>query len=153
MTTRNEGQFSTSDDVPPPPELEYVMTLILDLDGRALVPVDRDRQGYVLSSVAGGSFEGPRLAGRVLPGGVSTLTRRSGRGWSLDGLLFLETHTGSVIRMTERGLLPDSSAEEVHTVPRFDVGPGQHDWLARAGFVGVGRETGARRVVCYYRVK
>jgi hypothetical protein len=103
--------------------------------------------------ILGGSFAGPRLAGRVLPGGAD---------WQhveTNGLTFVNAHyvieTDDAIRIEVRneGLRhgPPNLMERIaagesvppdsyyfRTTPRFYPPEGRYDWLKRAVFVGAG---------------
>ena len=54
--------------------------------------------------VAGGTFEGARLRGKVLPGGADWIIVRPDGVTTLDVRLVLETDDGAAIGMTYRGL-------------------------------------------------
>src|ERR1700694_1726968 len=54
--------------------------------------------------VAGGDFEGPRLRGRILPGGGDWLLLRSDGVLELDLRITLETDDHALIYMTFQGL-------------------------------------------------
>jgi hypothetical protein len=53
--------------------------------------------------VSGGSFEGERLRGRVLPGGADVVLERPDGGLHLDVRLVLEAEGGGLIYMTYNG--------------------------------------------------
>jgi Protein of unknown function (DUF3237) len=103
--------------------------------------------------VTGGTFEGPRLRGKVRSGGDWYLALPNGAG-ELDVRLTLESDDGALIFVTYRGVLdatPDVmrralSGEEVspseyyfRTTPRFETGSEKYAWLNRTVCVGVGR--------------
>jgi hypothetical protein len=103
--------------------------------------------------VAGGDFEGPRLRGRILPGGGDWLLLRSDGVLELDLRITLETDDLALIFMTFQGLrhgLPDaitalSSGEVVdparyyfRTVPRFETSAEAYAFLNRIVTIGVG---------------
>ncbi|HEY8288150.1 MAG TPA: DUF3237 domain-containing protein, partial [Acetobacteraceae bacterium] len=54
--------------------------------------------------VAGGTFEGPKLRGTVLPGGADWIVVRGDGATVLDVRLVLETDDKATIGMTYRGL-------------------------------------------------
>jgi Protein of unknown function (DUF3237) len=103
--------------------------------------------------VAGGDFEGPRLHGKVLPGGGDWLLLRSDGVLELDLRITLETDDHALIYMTFQGLRhgpPDviaafSRGEVVdpalyyfRTVPRFETSAEAYAFLNRIVAVGVG---------------
>ncbi len=55
-------------------------------------------------TVTGGTFEGPRLRGKVLPGGSDWIVARPDGTLLLDVRTTLETADGALINMTYRGL-------------------------------------------------
>ena len=103
--------------------------------------------------VTGGDFEGPRLRGKVLPGGGDWLLLRSDGVLELDLRITLETDDHALIHMTFQGLRhgpPDAIAalgrgEAVdpasyyfRTVPRFETSTDKYSFLNRIITVGVG---------------
>jgi Protein of unknown function (DUF3237) len=98
----------------------------------------------VIAPIAGGSFEGPRLRGRVLPGGGDWTLLRSDGVLELDLRITLETDDGALIHMTSFGLRhgpPESMAalargEPVdpstyyfRTTPRFETAHPKYAFL------------------------
>lgn len=88
--------------------------------------------------ILGGSFAGPRLKGRVLPGGADRQLLRVDGIKELDALYELETEDGAVLTVRNR-VLVDASADG--TAPIFSkldvVAPaGPHDWINRRVLVG-----------------
>jgi hypothetical protein len=103
--------------------------------------------------VTGGDFEGPRLRGKVLPGGGDWLLLRSDGVLELDLRVTLETDDHALIYMTFQGLrhgVPDAIAAlgrgEVvdpatyyfRTLPRFETSAEKYAFLNRMITVGVG---------------
>jgi hypothetical protein len=92
--------------------------------------------------VAGGDFEGPRLGGRILPGGGDWLLLRSDGVLELDLRITLETDDHALIYMTFQGLRhgpPDDPARYYfRTVPRFETSAEAYAFLNRIVTVGVG---------------
>jgi Protein of unknown function (DUF3237) len=103
--------------------------------------------------VVGGDFEGPRLRGKVLPGGGDWLLLRSDGVLELDLRITLETDDHALIYMTFQGLRhgpPDAIAAlgrgEVvdparyyfRTLPRFETSTDRYAFLNRIITVGVG---------------
>src|SRR2546422_3788017 len=58
----------------------------------------------VIAPITSGTFEGPRLRGRVLPGGGDWTLLRSDAVLELDLRITLETDDGALISMTSFGL-------------------------------------------------
>jgi hypothetical protein len=108
--------------------------------------------------VSGGSFEGPRLKGEILPVGGSDLLLVRGDGSAQqDVRMLLRTADEALILMTYRGVRHASAAvtariaagEKVggdeyylRTVPFFETSFEQYSWLNKIVSVGVGVRQG-----------
>jgi len=103
--------------------------------------------------VAGGTFEGERLRGTILPGGADWILVRGDGSTTLDVRLVLQTQDGASIGMTYRGMRhgpPDimeriNRGEQVdanlyyfRTSVAFETAASQYDWLNRIIAVGTG---------------
>src|SRR5213595_3659122 len=58
----------------------------------------------IIAPITSGTFEGPRLCGKVLPGGGDWTLSRSDAVLELDLRITLETDDGALISMTSFGL-------------------------------------------------
>jgi len=85
--------------------------------------------------VTGGDFEGPRLRGKVLPGGDDWLLLRPDGVLELDLRITLETDDHALIYMTFQGLRHGSY---FRTLPRFETSTEAYAFLNRIVSVGVG---------------
>jgi hypothetical protein len=124
--------------------------------------------------VDGGTIEGPRLTGSVLPG--------SGADWALfrpDGVLatdaryMLQADDGALILMHNRGYLWGRTPDVIprmqdfmfrggpavphhefylRSSPVFEVAKGRHDWLTRHVFVGIGDRFSDGNIIRYFAV-
>ena len=96
--------------------------------------------------IAGGSFSGGRLRGRVLPGGADWQILRADGVADLDARYTLETEDGALIYVKNRGYRhgPEqvmrrlAAGEAVNpalyymrTTPRFETGDARYAWLNR----------------------
>ena len=103
--------------------------------------------------VIGGDFEGPRLRGKVLPGGGDWLLLRSDGVLELDLRITLETDDHASIYMTfqgvrhgspdviaalGRGEVVDPARYYFRTVPRFETSAEAYAFLNRIIAVGAG---------------
>ncbi len=103
--------------------------------------------------ITGGSFEGPKLKGTVVPGGADWQVIRSDGVTELTALYELKTEDGTLIHVTNKGLRHgpeavmqrlargesvDPAAYYFRTIPAFEAPVGPYDWLNRAVFVGTG---------------
>lgn len=100
--------------------------------------------------ITGGTIEGPRLKGRVLPGGADyELVRRDGSS-AVEAHYGLEADDGTVIYIVNKGLFTapaeviarvdagetvDPDAYYFRSAPVFDAPEGPHQWLSDRIFV------------------
>ena len=104
-------------------------------------------------AVTGGTFEGPRLRGKVLAGGSDWLLLRSDGVLELDLRITLETNDHSLISMTFQGLrhgppdviaalnrgeAVDPTSYYFRTLPRFETSADPYAFLNRIVTVGAG---------------
>jgi hypothetical protein len=100
----------------------------------------------VIAPIANGDFEGPRLRGKVLPGGGDWTLLRGDGVLELDLRLTLETDDGALIHMRSfglrhgppeviaalgRGESVDPSTYYFRTTPRFETGHPKYAFLNR----------------------
>ncbi len=90
--------------------------------------------------ITGGSFEGERLRGKVLPGGSDWTVKRSDGVVELDLRITMETDDGALIQMTFEGIRDDGApgAPYFRTVPRFETAEPKYSFLNRLLAVGTG---------------
>ncbi len=127
-----------------------------------------------VSDIAGGRFEGLRLAGEVLPSGADWADQGDGRGgeaisrldvrsvWRTDdGALIYVTYQGRVV--IPAGTLPayqdpaqvealDASAYYFRTTPLFETADERYDWLNGVIGVGLGKRTRAGVLYKVYEI-
>src|SRR5690242_1184049 len=89
----------------------------------------------VIAPITGGTFEGSRLRGKVLPGGDDWLLLRPDGVLELDLRITLETDDRALIYMTFRGL---RHGNYFRTLPRFETSAETYAFLNRIVTVGVG---------------
>lgn len=90
--------------------------------------------------IIGGSFEGARVRGKVLPGGDDWTVTRADGVIELDLRITLEAEDGALIHMTFEGIRDDGApgAPYFRTLPRFETAEGQYSFLNRLLGVGTG---------------
>ena len=107
----------------------------------------------VIAAIAGGTFEGPRLRGKVLPGGGDWTLLRPDGVLELDLRITLETDDGALIGMSSFGLRHgpaevlaalsrgepvDPSEYYFRTAPRFETSAPQYAFLNRVVAIASG---------------
>jgi hypothetical protein len=103
--------------------------------------------------ITGGSVQGPRLTGDVMPYGGDWQDIRPGGLTEVFARYFLKAADGTVIGVENsgvrvaseavtadlaRGVPVDPGSYYFRTTPRFDVVPGPHGWLRSTLFVATG---------------
>ena len=90
--------------------------------------------------ITGGSFDGERLRGTVLPGGDDWVIKRLDGVLELDLRVTLETDDGALIHMTFEGIRHDDApgGPYFRTLPRFETAASQYAFLNRLLAVGRG---------------
>src|SRR5439155_24737397 len=106
-----------------------------------------------IAPITGGTFEGPRLRGKILPGGGDWLLLRPDGVLELDLRITLETDDHALIYMTFQGLrhgpadaiaalgrgeVVDPARYYFRTLPRFETSTETYAFLNRIVSVGVG---------------
>jgi hypothetical protein len=91
-----------------------------------------------LIPIVGGTFEGPRIKGKVLPGGGDWQLVRADGVLEVDARYTIQTHDGSMVSVRNQGIMVSSGSERyVRTVPSFEAPAGSaYEWLNKAIFVG-----------------
>ena len=131
----------------------HLMTLTLSVGGMQAIgatPSGNRRVGLV----SGGTFQGERLRGTVLPGGADWISVRGDGSTTLDVRLVLETDDKAMIGMTYRGMRHgptavmdrlnrgenvDPSEYYFRTAIAFETAATKYDWLNRIIAIGTGR--------------
>ena len=87
--------------------------------------------------VIGGSFEGDRLRGKVLPGGGDWVAAKPDGTLDLDLRVTLEADDGALIYMTFTGVRDDKN-HYFRTLPLFETAAPKYQFLNRLLAVGTG---------------
>jgi hypothetical protein len=108
----------------------------------------------LIVGVLDGTFEGPKLSGKVLPGsGSEWATTRPDLTLKADVRLVLETGDGAHILMTYNGIgTLEDGALRVRTAPLFQTGDERYGWLNVVQAVGLGTPTEDGIAYDVYRV-
>lgn len=119
--------------------LEYVLTVRANIDPvlqMGKTPLGERR----VITISGGTFEGPKARGVIMPGGEDWQITRADGVTELDAQYWLRTDDGVIIKVQNRALIaPPAGGGQPYfrCSPRFEapIG-GPYDWLNRAIFVG-----------------
>jgi len=131
----------------PAPDLEFLFRV--EVEAGEEVPVGDTPYGSVrFTHAVGGTVEGPRLRGELLPLGGDRVVGRADGTFEINVLQPIRTHDGHTILMTYKGLIRglDESADgpsdpsQVYwrTAPMFETAAEPYAWLNGLVAVGVG---------------
>ena len=122
---------------PAPPQLEYVMQLRVLIDTPYAVG-DTPRGKRIIIPIKGGTFEGPRLRGTVLPGGADyQLVSPDGSRTELEAIYCIRTDDGNTIHVRNRGIIANGdNSFYFKAAPQFEApADSPYSWLNNAIFV------------------
>ena len=167
-TTPFKGPFSELDN----PRMEFVMEVRLkfpEIYQMAPIPRGGMRSAVLVQS---GTFEGPLLKGRAIPGsGGDYAYFRPDDVAVFDARYLLEEDDGTIILLENKGFLwgrqPDTMARirdwafgngdpvphedyYLRSSPSFECPVGKHDWLTKHVFIGVGERRSDGNLLRYY---
>jgi hypothetical protein len=152
---------------PNPPRLSHAFTLRVQV-GPPMefgdVPGGRRR----VIPILGGTFDGPSIKGKVLPGGADWQIVRPDGLADLDTRYALQTDRGKLIYIQNAGMRHappeitkkllagepvDPSLVYFKTVPTFETSAPELQWLTRSIFVGVGERQPSEVLIRVWRVE
>jgi hypothetical protein len=115
---------------------EFLLDLVIETGEANALGADR-----VIVSVAGGTFEGPKLKGTIIGPAGDWIVRRTDGSMALDVRLVLQTDDAQKISMTWRGIsyTPPGGTRYARILPLFETGAVKYDWLNHLVAVGVNR--------------
>ena len=149
------------------PSLQLLYTSKIEIGAPLDVGKTPHGQRRVIN-ISGGVFSGPRLSGRILPGGADWQVVRSDGIVEVDARYTLETDDGALIYITNWGLRhgpPDvisrlGAGEKVdpgeyyfRTTPVFETGAAEYAWLNGIISVAVGERRAEAVIITAYEVK
>ena len=121
----------------------FTMSLTADFEGASAIK-DGPHGTRNVVGVSGGTFEGARLRGTIVPPGGDWVTARTNGVLKIDVRLMLVTEDGARILMQYTGI--GRRAEdglELRTAPLFETGDERYTWLNDVQAVGVGTSSRA----------
>jgi hypothetical protein len=153
--------------VPVVPKLEFLYSSIIEIAAPLLLGNTPYGERRIIN-INGGSFSGPRLSGRILPGGADWQIIRSDGTAEVEARYTLETDDGAIVYITNWGYRhgpPEvikrlSSGSSVNpqeyyfrTTPKFETGSTEYAWLNGIVSVAVGERRANEVIITVYEVK
>lgn len=126
--------------MPNEPRFEFLFEISASLEPAQIVG-ETPHGNRRIVVVQDGSFEGPRLKGKVLPGGGDWLLVRPDGVTELDVRGTLQTDDGALIYISYRGYRVPRADEDDYFVitPYFETGAPQYAWLQQIVAIGKGQ--------------
>jgi len=152
---------------PPAPGLVFAFELHVEV-GAPLEVGELPKGRRRIVPILRGTFEGPNIKGRVLPGGADWQMIGADGFSELDTRYTLETDAGRVVYVQNAGIrhaapdvmkkllageTVDPSLVYFRTVPKFETAAPELQWLVRSVFVGTGERYPTEVVIRFWRVE
>jgi hypothetical protein len=157
----------TPTPTPPAPRLVFAFEARVEVGPPVEIgQVPRGRRRIV--PILSGTFEGPGIKGRVVPGGADWQIIRADGFSELDTRYTLETDKGQIIYVQNGGMrhappaimekllkgeAVDPSLVYFRTVPTFETAAPELQWLTRSVFVGTGERYPTQVVIRFWRLE
>ncbi|NUL45878.1 DUF3237 domain-containing protein [Cellulosimicrobium funkei] len=152
---------------PTPPQLEFLATVAVEV--AEPVEVGRTHRGLRrVIPISGGTVTGPRMTGRVLPGGADFQLIQSDTTSDLDARYVIETDDGDRLYVMNAAYRTGSAedisalargervpAERIYfrCAPRFEVAGETWSWLESTVVIGSGRREPDRVIIDLWTVR
>ena len=167
LTGAGTACAQVSQPEPPVPKLTFAFEIRAQVGVPTeigVVPPGRRR----IIAITGGTFSGPGLKGRIVPGGADWQVVRADGFTELDTRYTLQTDAGQLIYVQNKGVrhappdvmkrllageTVDPSLVYFRTVPVFETAAPELQWLTRAIFVGLGERYPSDVVVRFWKVE
>ena len=153
-------------DAPTPPGLEFAFEVRAEVADPTVVGQVPGGLRRIID-ILGGTVQGPRLNGRIVPGGADWQLIREDGFTEVDARYTLETDAGHLIYVSNLGIRhapPEimrrlNAGEEVdqadiyfRAVPKFEAEAPELEWLMRSIFVATGERYPNGVIIRFWRV-
>jgi len=153
-------------DGPRPPGLEFAFEVRVEVADPTVIGKVHGRERRIVN-ILGGTFEGPGIHGKVLPGGADWQLIGAGGFTNIDARYTLETSDGDLIYVSNIGIRHASeetmqrlnSGEKVdpslvyfRAIPTFETSAPSLDWLTRSIFISAGERYPNGVIIRFWRV-
>jgi len=158
--------MSNAQDMPEPPGLEFAFELFAEVADPTVVGELPNGTRRIID-ILGGEFEGPKLKGKLLPGGADWQLIREDGFTEIDARYTLQTDSGHLIYVTNIGIrhappdvmrrlnageTVDQSEIYFRAIPKFETAAPELEWMMRSIFVSTGERYPNGVVIRYWRL-
>ena len=121
----------------PAPELKFVFEEVVTL-GASIHPGATPYGERNIVPITGGTFSGPNLHGKVLPGGWDWQLTTATGCHSLDANYMIETNDGAIINVVNKGSFCNAAGHRanIYTTPSFEAPLGPYQWMNGGAYIG-----------------
>ena len=148
------------------PTLRLLYRSVVDIDAPLSVGQLAVGERRIIN-ITGGSFDGPRLSGTILPGGADWQIIRPDGITAVEARYTLQTDDGALIYVNNRGFrhgpeavmarlalgeAVDPSLYYFRTTPIFETGSEKYHWLNGIVAVAVGERQADKVIITVYEV-
>jgi hypothetical protein len=160
------GVLVRAQQTPAPPKLEFAFEVRAEVADPTVVGQMPNGTRRIIN-ILGGTFEGPKIKGKLLPGGADWQIIREDGFTEVDARYTLQTDKGQLIYVSNVGIRhapPDvmkrlNAGETVdqaliyfRAVPKFEAAAPDLQWLTRSIFVATGERYPKGVVIRFWRV-
>ncbi len=162
------GMRAAAQDTPAPPELVFEFEVRAEVADPIVIGELPTGQIRRIIDVTGGTVEGPRLQGRIPPGGADWQLIRTSDGFTdVDARYMIETDSGALVYVTNIGIrhaapevmarlnageVVDQSEIYFRAVPKFETAAPELEWMTRSVFVATGERYPNGVIIRFFRV-
>jgi hypothetical protein len=158
---------STAQQTPPAPKLEFAFEVRAEVANPTVVGTVPGGTRRIID-ILGGTVEGPKLKGKVLPGGADWQMIREDGFTDIDARYTLQTDSGHLIYVSNVGIrhappevmkrlnageAVDQSQIYFRAVPKFEAAAPELQWLMRSIFLATGERYPNGVVIRFWRVQ
>lgn len=149
------------------PQLEFSFRISVDVSAGIQQVGDVGKGVRKIVPITGGSFEGPAIKGKIVPGGYDWQLLRTDGVAEIEARYILQTDDGALITIVNTGLRhgpPDvmqrlAKGEEVdpsayyfRSIPVFETGSPEYEWLSTSVFLATGTRRSKQVLIDVWRV-
>ena len=129
----------TQPEVPEQLHAEFAFKLKVELEAPMTIGPSKYGERRLIP-ITGGTIEGPKLSGEVMPGGADWQLTRPDGVLDVDARYTIRASDGALIHVRNRGIVafpPHNETLYVRTSPQFEAPrESAHAWLNRSVFLG-----------------